>query len=58
MQTVPVMTPRPMRRLRAILVRNLRRAFQRRRTGKAAPMKSVMIEKTAASQRLFLFIFS
>ncbi len=47
MQTMPVMTPRPMRRLRAILVRSLRRAFQRRRTGKPAPMKSVIMEKTA-----------
>ena len=54
MQTVPVTTPRPMRRFKATLVRSLRRAFQRRRTGKAAPMKSVIIEKTIASQRYFL----
>ena len=57
-QTTPVTTPRPMRRLRATLVRSLRRAFQRRKTGKAAPMKSVKIEKTVAGQWLFLFASS
>ncbi len=53
MQTVPVMTPRPMSMFRAIFVRRLSLAFQRRITGKAAPVKSVRMEKTPCAIIIF-----
>ncbi len=46
MQTAPVITPKPINRLRATFTRILSFAFHNSMTGNAAPMKSVTMEMT------------